>query len=293
MGNVAQSPAKAQTEAEIGHTSQDPPHGISYVAKNPKTERCRPYWKLCYITLSVVTIFLCIATIAVSVSTAIATKTFSVHQSERLVAMIILAVTAAMTLSMVIYAVMAVIRKQRRPLHVAAVVLFLIAIIQAIICVASVKLTAEDEASLFKALSDSFRTAKEENPRHVKLWSMTQSDLNCCGMYGSSDYRVPNLPLIFPPDVPISCCPTYDPDRSELVQERERESCKARREYYEVGCREPVLQLFRYSATLVLTVSIVLILLEILLAILSALRSRKLFKHKKGAVEQSTENTKG
>lgn len=91
--------------------------------------------------------------------------------------------------------------------------------------------------------------------------------LNCCGVYSPEDYRTPRMPTIFPPDVPISCCPTYAPDRSALVQERERETCKARKEYFDIGCKNLVIEVLRESSTIVLGVTVPMIIFEVSLSL--------------------------
>lgn len=82
-------------------------------------------------------------------------------------------------------------------------------------------------------------------------------------MNGPEDYRTSNLPDFFSPNVPISCCPSYDPDRSELVQERKRETCKAKKEYYDIGCKDLVLEAFRTSAHLLIGLTVALIVFEV------------------------------
>lgn len=97
----------------------------------------------------------------------------------------------------------------------------------------------------------------------IKYSYWIYSQLQCCGLYSPEDYRAPNVPVFFPPNIPISCCPNYDPDRSELVQEREREFCKAKRAYHENGCGDLIRNVFKETATLVLSVTILLIVLEV------------------------------
>lgn len=87
--------------------------------------------------------------------------------------------------------------------------------------------------------------------------------LSCCGVYSAEDYRAPNFPAYFAANVPISCCPSYDPDRSELVQERERESCKAKKEYYDIGCRNLIINVFKETLKSLFIVSMFEILLEV------------------------------
>lgn len=82
-------------------------------------------------------------------------------------------------------------------------------------------------------------------------------------MYGPDDYRNANVPEFFAPDIPVACCPRYDPNRSALVQERERESCKAKKEFYDLGCRDPIIELYRDTARTVLGVTIVLIIFKV------------------------------
>ncbi|XP_028178727.1 tetraspanin-18-like [Ostrinia furnacalis] len=162
----------------------------------------------------------------------------------------------------------------------AAIVLLIVAAIQAVVLGTAVKVTDADEVHLAKDLEQSFRLARENNPTHAALWAATQHELNCCGVNGPGDYRSSNLPDYFPPNIPIACCPKYDPDRSELVQEREREFCKAKKTYYDIGCKEQVLEGFRASAKLVLAITVSLIVFEVLLAITSSILYKKVKKYK-------------
>ncbi|KAJ0180301.1 hypothetical protein K1T71_003705 [Dendrolimus kikuchii] len=215
------------------------------------------YGMLCFLAATIA-----IALIIVAIVTSIATKAYDTEQSSRLVGMVMLAVTAAVTVSVSIYALVAVIKKDSKPVHTTGVVLIVVIVIQAIIAGVSVKVSSADEINLGKSLADSFKLSMESNSRHVKLWALTQSDLNCCGIYGPEDYRHKNIPSYFPPNVPISCCPTYDKERSELVQEREREFCKARKTFYDIGCRNIVINAFKETAAMVLTVTVALIIFE-------------------------------
>ncbi|XP_052753864.1 uncharacterized protein LOC116413396 [Galleria mellonella] len=250
--------------------------GVLHIGSlNMKSKSCYDKClELTFVMLGVVTIFKCFGVIVVTISTAIATKLYSSQQSGRLVAMITVAVTAAIALSVVIYAIVGVFRKYKKPLHATTIVLTILAILQAIISGVSVMVTTEDEQVLDGSLSESFQLAMEDNPKHMKLWDTTHHDLKCCGLYGAQDYRTVQASFL-PPEVPISCCPTYDPTRSELVQEREREICKARRSYYTTGCRQPVLDMFRETSTVVLIVVVILIVLEIILAILGGMLYKK------------------
>ncbi|XP_059061770.1 uncharacterized protein LOC131854654 [Achroia grisella] len=244
-----------------------------------------------FVILGVVAIFECIGVIVVTISTAIATKLYSSQQSGRLVAMITVAVTAAIAMSVVIYAIVGVFRKYKKPLHATVVVLTMLAILQAVITGVSVKVTADDERNLTRSLSESFQLAREDNPRHLKLWDTTHHDLKCCGIYSPEDYRT-GLPSFFPPDIPISCCPTYDPSRSELIQEREREACKARRSYYQTGCGQPILDMFKETSTVIMIAIILLVILEITLAILGGVlyKKQKERSQRQENIEEPTQN---
>ncbi|XP_023940432.1 uncharacterized protein LOC112047523 [Bicyclus anynana] len=272
MGNAATAPENGQVLDP--HT----PHSAEGVAKpysatpeaqtqEKKEKHCSFIIKVVYLVLAVINIVKSVALIAVAVTTAIAIKIFSDEQSGRRVAMIIIAITAAITLSIAIYAIVAVATKKTQRIMIASVVLLVLAIIQAVLMGIATELTDEDEVKLNRALSDSFRLAREDSPRHVKLWNNIQHDLSCCGVYGADDYRNSMVPDIFSPDVPISCCPGYQPDRSALVQEREREACKAKKEYYEVGCRDPIIELYRDTARTVLGVTIILIFFMVTLSV--------------------------
>ena len=57
-------------------------------------------------------------------------------------------------------------------------VILLLAIVQALIAGISVNVEPADEAKLLKSLAESFKQAREENPRHLKIWAMTQSDVS-------------------------------------------------------------------------------------------------------------------
>ncbi|KAM3961832.1 uncharacterized protein ACR2FA_004154 [Aphomia sociella] len=289
-------PVVKENVAAQEETTKKSPFAVLQMSnlKNMRSKSCCHRCSEClFVLLGIIAIVKCIAVIVVSISTAIATKLYSSEQSGRLVAMITIAVTAAIALSVIIYAIVGVFRKYKKPLHAAAVVLTMLAILQAVISGVSVKVTAQDEQNLARSLSESFQLARDDNPRHVKLWDTTNHDLMCCGVYGAEDYRM-GPPNFFSPDVPISCCPEYDPSRSDLVQEREREACKARRSYYVTGCRQPVLDMFNETATVVLTVTIILIVLEIILAILGGLLYQKQKERERlhaGDTEQPAQNS--
>ncbi|CAH1646286.1 unnamed protein product [Spodoptera littoralis] len=215
--------------------------------------------KTVFVILGIIGGIAAVALIVLAILTSIATKAYDAEQSSRMVAMVFMAVLAAFTICTIIYGEVAVFKKHSRPVHVAAVVLLLLAIVQALIAGISVNVEPADEAKLLKSLTDSFKQSREENPRHVKMWAMTQSDLNCCGVYSPEDYRSSKLPYYFPPNVPISCCPTYDSSRSDLVQERDRELCKVKQTYYTDGCKDLVLMVFKETSSMVFSVSILLI----------------------------------
>ncbi|CAB3234666.1 unnamed protein product [Arctia plantaginis] len=225
--------------------------------------------KILFIMLGVAAVILAIALIIVTILTCIATKAYDADQSGRIVAMVLLAVTAALTICVVIYMQVATLRCQSTRMTMACGGLVILIIIQILIGGVSVNVQPSDEAKLLKALTDSFKLAKEDVPRPYKLWAMTQFDLDCCGLFGPDDYRTQKQPYYFPPDVPISCCPNYDPNRSDFVQEKERMHCKTKKIYYKDGCKDEVLLVFSETATLVLTVNVALIIAKILLVILA------------------------
>ncbi|XP_050559291.1 23 kDa integral membrane protein-like [Spodoptera frugiperda] len=231
--------------------------------------------KTVFVILGIIGGIAAVALIVLAILTSIATKAYDAEQSSRMVAMVFMAVLAAFTICTIIYGEVAVFKKQARSINVAAVVLLLLAIVQALIAGISVNVEPADEAKLLKSLTDSFKQSREENPRHVKMWAMTQSDLNCCGVYGPEDYRSSRLPYYFPPNVPISCCPTYDSSRSDLVQERDRELCKVKKSYYTEGCKDLVLMVFKETSSMVFSVSVLLIVVEVLLIIIGAVLCRR------------------
>ncbi|XP_053625885.1 uncharacterized protein LOC128683867 isoform X2 [Plodia interpunctella] len=219
------------------------------------------------VVLSVAVVLLSLAEIASTVSTAIATKLFSSELSGRVVAYIVLAVTAAVALSAAIFAVVKLFKKKKKSLKIVGGVLFLLAVIQAIIAGVSVKVTVKDEYTLAESLRESFHLAAQGNQAHVKKWATTSSDLQCCGLFGPEDYRQPNSSPLFPPDVPIYCCPTYNSTQSAILQEVARQICKSTRSYYKIGCGGLVQKLVVKFADMVLTISIVLIVLEVILSL--------------------------
>ncbi|XP_004921688.3 uncharacterized protein LOC101740169 isoform X1 [Bombyx mori] len=253
--------------------------------KKPSVHLCR---KITFVTISTFTMLTALTLIVITVVTSLATKIYDVEQSSRLVGMVVLAVTAAITISMLIYSNVGVFKKRSKPLHTMRIVLIILAMIQALIAGLAVKMSTRDAEGLSKSLADSFLLAQEDNSRHVKLWAATQHDLACCGVYSPEDYKNPKIPKYFPPDVPISCCPTYDPQRSPLLQEKERELCKAQRVYHPAGCTDLVIKAFRDTAYLVLAVTINLIMLEILCAICGSVivvKNRKIEKCEEEAAQ--------
>ncbi|XP_045542681.1 uncharacterized protein LOC106718446 isoform X2 [Papilio machaon] len=240
-----------------------------------KSACCAICFRILFLAVGLLTVLQSIAVIVVSVTSALAIKIYSDDLSGRLVAIVVMLATATITISFVIYGSIGAVRKHRRPVQLAISVLVVIAVIQAVILSVSLNVTPEDEVKLGRFLSDSFKLARDDNPRHVKIWARTQHDLNCCGVYSAEDYRAPNFPSYFAANVPISCCPSYDPDRSELVQERERESCKAKKEYYDIGCRNLIINVFKDTLNTLFVVSMFAILLEIILIIIGAILARK------------------
>ncbi|CAG9585782.1 unnamed protein product [Danaus chrysippus] len=279
MGNAAasESPESVVEPPQTQHEGLGQLYGLPVPLALQKKKKCL-LLKIIYVTLCVINILLSIAVIAVTVSTAITMRIFAVDQSGRLVAMILLSVLAAVTLSITIYAMVGILRNHIRKLHVASVVLVILAVIQALIIAVAVRITTRDELNLSISLSESFKLALADNPRHVRLWSIMQNDLQCCAVYGPQDYRNPSLPPYFSPDVPISCCPSYMADRSELVQERERQACKAKRLYNEYGCRNPVIEMYTQCSKTVVAVTSFHIGLIIIIAILGCIVTKRLKK---------------
>ncbi|XP_050663635.1 uncharacterized protein LOC126964487 [Leptidea sinapis] len=278
MGSAASAQDEEQSASGREKASHGEGLGKMYMAEMKEfrdTFCCRNVLKTLFIVIGLLTIIQSVVVIAVTIASAIATKIFNKEQSGRLVAMIVLAVTAAVSISVIIYGVIGIFRKRKKPVHATAAVMLIMIIIQAVILGLAIRVTDEDEVVLNRSLVESFRLAQEDNPRHVKIWAATQSDLQCCGVYGPEDYRQSNVPNFFSPDVPISCCPGYDSTRSELVQERERESCKARHEYSAVGCRGALLEMFQFTAVLVLSNTVFLIICELCLGIVSAIISKE------------------
>ncbi|OWR47668.1 hypothetical protein KGM_212450 [Danaus plexippus plexippus] len=286
MGNAtaSESPEPVVEPPQTQHEGLGQLYGLPVPLALRKKRKCL-LLKIIYVALCIINILLSIAVIAVTISTAITMRIFAVDQSGRLVAMILLSVLAAVTLSITIYAMVGILRRHLRILHVASVVLVILAVIQALILAVSVRVTERDELNLSIALSESFKLAIADNPRHVRLWSIMQNDLQCCAVYGPQDYRNPKLPPYFAPDVPISCCPNYMADRSELVQERERQACKAKRLYSEYGCRNPVINMYTGYSKTVVAVTSFHIGIMVIIAILGCLVSKRLkTKGKTGAV---------
>ncbi|KAF9416439.1 hypothetical protein HW555_006200 [Spodoptera exigua] len=216
-----------------------------------------------------------VSLISLAILTSIATKAYDAEQSSRIANMVFISVLAAITICTIIYGEVAVFKRHSKSVNVAAVVLLLLAVVQALIAGIAVNVEPDDEAKLLKSLIESFKLAREENSRHVKMWAMTQSDLNCCGVYGPEDYRHSKIPYYFPPNVPISCCPTYDSSRSDLVQEKDRELCKVKKSYYTDGCKDLVLSVFKETSSMVFAVAVLLIVVEVLLMITGAFLYRR------------------
>ncbi|KAL0841780.1 hypothetical protein ABMA28_014038 [Loxostege sticticalis] len=270
----------AHTHTEPASTSAAK-RELAELTTKVKAGCCQPCFKIIFVVLGTVAILKCIAEIFVTVSTAIATRLYGSEQSGRLVGMVILALLAAVVISILIYAKIAVFRNQTKPLHTAAIVLVIVAALQAVVLGVAVRVTDQDELNLTRDLQNSFKLSRDNNPRHATIWAATQHELTCCGVNGPEDYRTSNLPDFFSPNVPISCCPSYDPDRSELVQERKRETCKAKKEYYDIGCKDLVLEAFRTSAHLLIGLTVALIVFEIILAITASIIYKKVKNQKK------------
>ncbi|XP_013139561.1 PREDICTED: uncharacterized protein LOC106104144 isoform X2 [Papilio polytes] len=274
----AMSDAAAQRSGHGGLGSHGEGLGKLYAPQFRRLQKsacCAICFRILFLAVGFLTVLQSIAVIVVSVTSALAIKIYSDDLSGRLVAIVVMLVTAAITISFVIYGSIGAVRKHRRPVQSAISVLVVVAVIQAVILSVSLDVKPDDEVKLGRFLSDSFKLARDDNPRHVKIWARTQHDLSCCGVYSAEDYRAPNFPAYFAANVPISCCPSYDPDRSELVQERERESCKAKKEYYDIGCRNLIINVFKETLKTLFIVSMFEILLEIILIIIGAILARK------------------
>ncbi|KAL4714132.1 hypothetical protein ACJJTC_008486 [Scirpophaga incertulas] len=294
MGNIVHGGGKADAEAHAHAEVHTQSHGGHMGFRMDKLKRagkkcscCTRGFETIFIILCIISIVKSIGEIVVTITAAISTKLYTTEQSGRLVAMILLAVMAAITIANLAYAIIAIFKKQAKPLHAASLLLLFTAIVQGVTVSVGVRISQHDETVLNKSLEQSFWLSREKNSRNLQLWAATQSDLKCCGVYGPEEYSTRSVPGMFPPDVPISCCKVYDPSRSALVQEREREMCKAKKEYYKIGCRVYVLETFKTTAHLVLGMTVGLIGLEIILSILSAI----LFKRIRKSKLQSTEQT--
>ncbi|CAK1582241.1 unnamed protein product [Parnassius mnemosyne] len=283
MGKSDKAQAKEPELASCdGPAAEQIPNGADlgnhymHAFEDLKKKSCSAFcWKILYVVVGIITVLQSVAVIAVAVTSAIATKIYSNDMSGRLVAMVVQAVTAAVTLSVIIYGVIGTLRDKRRPVRSATAVLIVVIIIQVIILAVSVKVTTEDEVGLGRSLSESFKLARDDSPRHVKIWARTQHDLKCCGVYTAEDYRSSNLPAYFAPNIPISCCPAYDPERSELVQERERETCKARKLFYDIGCRNLIIDVFKETSKTVMGVSLLAVVLEIITILIGIILETK------------------
>ncbi|KAG6460556.1 hypothetical protein O3G_MSEX012056 [Manduca sexta] len=279
-------PTTAEGAPEVVPEAEESGRRANYLKKLKTKKGRRLCTQIAFVALNFVSIVTALSLIAVTVLTSLATKVFDTEQSNRLVGMVILAVTAAVAISMGIYAVVAVFKKQTKPIHAATIVLLILAAIQSILAGVSVKVSPRDELHLGKSLADSFKLARENNPRHVKLWAATQYDLNCCGIISADDYRDSKTPYYFPPNVPISCCPTFDPDRSELVQERDREVCKARKTFYDLGCRDLIINVFKETSHIVIGVLTTLIILELFIALLGWILCRNQKSFRRGVEDE-------
>ncbi|MFB9840675.1 hypothetical protein, partial [Actinoallomurus acaciae] len=178
---------------------------------------CEKCLKIIYVVLCVVVVSKSILEIVVTVSNAIFNKLTGTEDSGRLVGMIILTLMAAVTISILVNAVVAVFRNLSRPLFAATIVLLIVASVQALLAGVAVRVTSQDELHFIKSLENSFQLAKEKNPKHEAIWSAMQKQFNCCGIHSPEDYRPSKFPDFLAPDVPISCCPSYDPKRSDMV----------------------------------------------------------------------------
>ncbi|XP_063620094.1 uncharacterized protein LOC134792724 [Cydia splendana] len=228
-----------------------------------KLRTCVKAVGIAFSVVSVITALLAISLIAVSTMSAVAASAMDAQDdSGRLVALVVLAVTAAVTIAIVVYAQIATCSKKIRPIFVATIVLSILMVIQGIIAHASVRVSPKDADHIQQSLKDSFDlAAKQHSPRHVKMWATTQSTFHCCGFQSPYDYTHNGLQT---PDVPISCCPTYDSERSDLLQEKERFMCKDRREFFDTGCSGDVLMFISETAQWVFHVSTALMVFELL-----------------------------
>lgn len=256
----------------MGKSPSKPPKNDPPTSQPEPDPKPRPGSKCNTIVLKVLGVLLCLAVMfaavaemVVAVFSGATTKLYSEELSGRLVAMIVLALTAAVSLASSIYALVGLFKKQKKAMHVSGAVIFVMAIIQAMLCGIAVKVTPHDEATLSNSLASSFEQALQRNSRHMKLWDYTNHAFNCCGFNGPDDYRDSNMPKYIP-NIPISCCRNYDPSKSSLVQEKELAECKQTTDFYRVGCSGIVKAAFRNSASVVLTTSIFFIVFEVLLS---------------------------
>lgn len=71
-----------------------------------------------------------------------------------------------------------------------ALVLFTLAIIQSIISGISLRISPSDEVTISRSLIESFKLARDNNPRHLRIWTTTESDVRFYLLYIIYIYRL-------------------------------------------------------------------------------------------------------
>ncbi|VVC96207.1 unnamed protein product [Leptidea sinapis] len=120
MGSAASAQDEEQSASGREKASHGEGLGKMYMAEMKEfrdTFCCRNVLKTLFIVIGLLTIIQSVVVIAVTIASAIATKIFNKEQSGRLVAMIVLAVTAAVSISVIIYGVIGIFRKRKKPVH--------------------------------------------------------------------------------------------------------------------------------------------------------------------------------
>ncbi|KAH9631592.1 hypothetical protein HF086_004359 [Spodoptera exigua] len=168
--------ATSEREAETGVNEKQDEKTDDHEMKN--TGHCQNYClRALFVILGIVGGVASVSLITLAILTSIATKAYDAEQSSRIANMVFISVLAAITICTIIYGEVAVFKRHSKSVNVAAVVLLLLAVVQALIAGIAVNVEPDDEAKLLKSLIESFKLAREENSRHVKMWAMTQSDV--------------------------------------------------------------------------------------------------------------------
>lgn len=243
--------------------------------------------KIVYIFFVVCTLLASVAVMVFTVGCSAISRNYSISESSRAAYMILVAVTAGITVSTLGYSILAICKSTSKPMHIVGALLFACTIMHITIALTCVKFTKTDEDNLYSTMEETLSLAKRGWPDEYRLWAVTQSDLSCCGYHGPDDYL---RKLQFPPNVPISCCPAYDSDQSDKSQEGLRAICKKERLYHKTGCKYVLSDLY-YRSGIFITISLyVLAAFEFVMGVLSIIAALK--KHDEKLKESRDENQK-